>query len=344
FGDEFAKIHAWLTPTSSVSFVGLRAHDVGDLGGLGKQDDRISWRNQGIGGRFLYLPPSFPALLDISLTSTRFDSAFGPEKAPRRFGKVKGFQGGFNFDYLLQHWEARFGMFARINQFDYRIDRKADQENYTIEGGGYFDAAVFLSDRVTVEPGIRMHNFPSQGVNTLEPRFRATWFPKGKEDGRQWHIAVGQYHQQIIGLQDEQDVGEVFTVWAPAIFEVPTAWHFMGGQRHRLAKWLWLQTEVYHKNLSYLTVLAGNDGLQSATGKASGMDVQFRASRSSGGVSVAYSLARVVYYTTNATFYPGHDRRHNLSLAGNWQTGRLRLGAKWQLGSGLPYTPFIGFA
>lgn len=344
FGDEFAKIHAWLTPTSSVSLVGLRAHDVGDLGGLGNPDDRISWRNQGIGGRFLYLPPSFPALLDITLTSTRFDSAFGPEKAPRRFGKVKGFQGGFNFDYLLQHWEARFGMFARINQFDYRIDRKADQENYTIEGGGYFDAAIFLSDRLTVEPGIRMHNFPSQGVNTLEPRFRATWFPKGKEDGRQWHIAVGQYHQQIIGLQDEHDVGEVFTVWAPAIFEVPTAWHFMGGQRHRLAKWLWLQTELYHKSLSSLTALAGNDGLQAATGKASGMDVQFRASRLSGGISVAYSLARVVYYTANATFYPGHDRRHNLSLAGNWQMGRLRLGAKWQLGSGFPYTPFFGFA
>lgn len=344
FGDQFAKIHAWLTPTSSFSLVGLRSHDVGDLEGNGAIEDRISWENQAIGGRFLYLPPSFPALLDIVITSTRFDSAFGSEEAPIRFGKVKGFQGGFNFDYLLKRWEARFGMFARINQFDYRLNRKKDQENYTIEGGGYFDAAIFIHERLTVEPGLRMHNFPSQGINTLEPRFRATWFPKGKEKGAQWHMAIGQYHQQIVGLQDEQDVGEVFTVWAPATFEVPVAWHFIAGQRHRLYSWLWTQTEVYHKNMSYLSVLAGNEGLQSATGNANGMDLQLRAIHTSGSISLAYSLSQVRYKTATTSFYPGHDRRHNLSLIGNWQISRFQVSTKWQFGSGFPYTPFIGFA
>ena len=344
FTDAFAKIHTYLSATSSWSIIGLRTTDAGSLDGKSLLDQRISWTNEALGTRFIYLPPSFPALLDLNIAGTRLHSTYGAPMNPSRFANVEGYHSSFNFDYLLPKWEPRFGMFMRSYRFAYQLAETQNEAEFTTEVGLYFDAKVPIRNRWILESGYRLHAFPSQGITSSEPRLRLAWHPNGTASGNVIHAAWGRYHQQIIGVQDGSDIGEVFLAWAPAVYSTPTATHYILGQSRQITSNLRITNEAYYKTLQQLTVRERGESFARADGTAMGLDTQLHWRNRRFQTMIAYSLASVTYQTTNFRFNPAHDRRHQLHAVASWFIGAFRVSMKWQFGSGFPYTQVEGFA
>lgn len=346
FGDRFGKLHAFLSPTTSFSLLGIQTSDQGDLEGRGAEDRQISWKNEVLGARFLHLPPEFPALVEISLSSSRFQSAFGSPIQPKRFGDVQGFRGAFTFDYLFPQIEVRFGMFVRTYRFGYALNQVKEKQNFTGEGGIFADTQIQLGPYFRLEPGLRFHTFPSQGQNEWEPRLRGAWFPQGRTKPQQLSFAFGRYHQQIIGVNDVQDIGEVFVVWQPTKSIVPTATHFLLSWQHTPVKSLFLKLESFYKLLAGLTTPLGNEGLVVASGTAWGADLQSELRLKTMRLNGNYSFSKVTYQVglppASLSFHPSHDRRHQVNLMASFHKGRWRWTSRWQFGSGLPFTPVYG--
>ena len=370
FGDQFARFHAFLNKISSLSITVLHSYDEGRLGGVDEGSKSIERDNIAAGAHFSFLPATSAVRFEARAYYTGFQNSHSSSLAPGRFSNVSGFGGEMVFSYLLDPVELSAGIFARTNKFNYDIGG-GEQASFTTEGGTYVRARYDPVRTFSLQPGVRLHTYTTSGDVTLSPRLRIEWEPVM---GHQFAVAGGVYHQQIIGLYNLRDISDVFIAWRPAIRfqEVPSAVHLLGGWTGRLLPGLKLEIEAYHKRLRDVTFFAYNDltgsTLQIARtdGRASGLDVRVEARRGPITFMAGYGLAEVVYerpgflhfddmpppeaiprpvLTPNSEaskFHPPHDRRHQLDAMISYATGEYAFSARWQYGSGLPYTKARG--
>jgi hypothetical protein len=352
FGDQFFKVHAYLNNTSSASGTFVRTFDEGDLEGTGNQDLRIAWSNTAYGGRYIYLPEEYPVLTELSFSISKLESEFGPTSAPRREANVNGYDAQIKFAYLLGQNDIQFGIFVRSMELDYTLEGAGELLETNTEGGLYVEARLEATPTLEVRPGVRLHSFPSRSQSSIEPRLRISWRPLGVSSSHQLTAAWGIYRQEIVGLNDERDVGGVFTAWSssPQNEEIPAAMHSIVGWQSQLLPWVNVGVEGYYKDLSNLTVFTGTTGFQRADGAASGADVRIELTKPFFYGYVGYGLAFVEYQITSSetghegfTYNPPHDRRHHLSLIGRLVRGPYSIGVRWEYGSGFPFTRVEGF-
>lgn len=353
FGDQFLKLHAYLNSTSSASFTLLHTSDEGNLAGAGDDlpaeisNTRIGWRNLAVGGRYIYLPPEFPALVELAVSHSRLDTDFVPFAGAERFGEVRGTNASITYSYLQGERQTHFGVFVRTLKFAYQLERAANRGDFVTEGGLFIETKQPVGGRLVVSPGFRLHSFPSQQQFSYEPRLQVSY---RLSDQHAFNAAWGLYAQEIIGLNDERDVSAVFTAWTPTPERkrVPRAMHFIAGWRAWPMPWLETSVEGYAKQLRDLTVFTGTSGFQEADGSAVGLDLKAEISRPFGYLSAGYSLSRVQYGTVDpfgesVEFNPAHDRRHLVNVLARWVRGKYALGVRWQYGSGLPFTQVESF-
>lgn len=342
FGDAFAKLHAFTGPASFVTLTGLRTTDEGDIAGSNDERTRVGWTNEALGGRFFFLPQSFAAALDIALNFSAFRSSFEAEGAPARAADAKSFGGEFALAYFLRRAEVRFGFGAQTLTFDYTLDRDAGRRaESTTEGHFFVEADLDLGRGLRVEPGLRLQTFPAQNRTvSLEPRLRAAW---AASPAVTLSAALGLYRQEIIGITDERDIGDVFTAWAPIPQNEPTpqALHAIAGVEARPRRWLLVGAEAYAKRLDNVQVLLGERGLVRSHGEVYGLDLRAEWRRSPLLVLAGYGLSAATYRNTREEYRPPHDRRHRFQVAAELERGPLRVAARWQLASGRPFTRLL---
>ena len=352
FGDQFLKVHAYLNNTSSASGTLIHTFDEGNLAATDDSNLRIYWENLAYGGRYIYLPDSYPVLTELAIAINSLRSEFGPEGASLREASVDGFSGQINFAYLLGQMDLIFGIFVNSFDFDFSLEGAGQQKEADVEGGGYIESRLQVHPAFEFRPGFRFHSFPSKGRSSLEPRLRATWWPMGARSDHRLTAAWGVYRQEIVGLNDQRDVGSVFTAWtgSPENEDVPSAIHTIVGWESSLFPWLRVGAEGYYKSLSNLTVFIGSSGLRRAEGDAKGVDVRVELTRPFFYGFAGYSLSSVEYQVgedepgaSAFSFRPPHDRRHHLNLIGRIVRGPYSLGVRWEYGSGFPFTRIEGF-
>ena len=136
FGDRFLKLHAYLSTTSSASFTLINTTDSGDLAGdvPDAAATRIGWRNTAFGGRYIYLPTDYPALVELSVSSSQLDTDFSPFAGTARTAAVRGINAHINFAYLLGRRQLHFGMFVRTLKFRYNLERTHETGAFVTEG------------------------------------------------------------------------------------------------------------------------------------------------------------------------------------------------------------------
>ncbi len=351
FGDQFLKVHAYLNTTSSASATALHTFDEGTLTGNGSDDLRIYWENLAYGARYIYLPEEYPVLTEMAVAVTSLKSEFGPEGALLRKASVNGFDGEINFAYLLGQMDLNFGIFVHSYDFDFSLEGADQNRESDIEGGGYIESRLQVNQSLEIRPGLRFHSFPSKSRTSLEPRLRMSWLPFGPHTKQKLTAAWGVYRQEIVGLNDQRDVGGVFTAWtgSPQNKDVPMAIHAITGWESSLYPWLGFGVEGYFKDLSNLTVFTGSTGLRQADGTVKGVDLHAEITRPFFYAYVGYGLSSVEYNVSSASdstpfsFRPPHDRRHHLNLIGRIVKGPYSLGIRWEYGSGFPFTRIEGF-
>ena len=366
FNDQFAKIHADLSENSQASISAIRSFDRGIIGSsiqteADSASREVTWENRAIGGRFILLPTRIPVQAEILMSASSIENSFGPSESPTRTSKAQEINVAANVTHFTSVTDITWGLYFRFNVLDSELSGLfqdlSDDTEFVSEAGGYAQLTLPLSEGLRLEPGLRLQSFPSKGRNFLEPRVRLVW------NGGIHRISAagGIYHQEIVGLTDRRDAGDIFTAWTSSPHgEVPSAIHALGGYQIRPASWLRLAVEGFYKTMSNLSIAEWSafprftTRLQPANGNVVGIDGRLEIITDPFYGFINYGYSEVEYEARQAEvefwfgeseykFAPPHDRRHQLNAVGSLKLFGFALNARWQFGSGLPFSEALGF-
>jgi hypothetical protein len=353
FGDRFFKFHAFLNETSNLAFTMLRSHDSGNLAGNELLNREVSWTNEAYGFNYFYLSQSRPVLTEITVSTTRFEMKKGPESNPDQSTEVGGFEGSFNFAYLLGDYQVHFGIFAQSAQLNFKLGPRISdsREEFVTEGGIFMEGRFDLPGSIHLVPGIRVHSFPSRGQSYAEPRLQIVTPLLPSAPDYRLSAAWGIYHQEIVGLTDDRVASDVFTAWTPSPESrpVPRSQHLLLGVLGPVGRHMAFEVEGYHRRTLHVAFptlgepLTTSTAFIDATTIAKGVDVSLNIQRNDWFTNLSYDLGSIEYFSDTERFRPPHDRRHTVRIAAGTTISGFRLVAGWQYGSGLPFTRLGGY-
>ncbi len=362
FGDVFGKVHVPISQNHQSSISALHTYDRGTLAEptLFSTNNEVRWKNTALGIRHLVLPTSLPILGEAMFSFSRLDTEFGPREEPSRSALVDHYNLAVNFNNFGRRVKMDWGFFLRNVELTADLGGAYQNlvTNYvrSTNAGAFIEPTVALGVGLEVRPGVVGQFFGNSGF-FLEPRLRVI-LARGNHE---WSAAAGMYRQNIVGLSDRRDAANVFTVYAEApTGEVPYALHGLLGYRITPFSWLELSVESFYKRLENLFIEEWTafprftTRLQPASGRVAGVDLRVEVRRSNFYAFVNYGLSSTRYEARQASlpvwfgtdrlaFRPPHDRRHQLNMLVSTSLYGFDLSARWNLGSGLPYTQVRGF-
>lgn len=374
FGDVFGKIHYAPGQSSQLSLSGLYTFDRGTVGDTNApRPDEVEYTNVAGGFKYLLLPSFAPILGAVQLSYSLLETQLGPgatiageDSLAQSLNQIRSssigrFNGQFDLTYFLPGIDLRYGGFVRTATTESELgglfqNVSSDRTNAT-EAGLYIEPEFKIGRMLRLTPGFRVTVSPSLGEQFYEPRFRAV-FDTG---AHRISAAAGIYNQPIVGISDRRDATSIFTIWTTAPFgEIPTAIHVLGGYTGRPTNWLDISLEGFYKDLDNLSVAEWTASprltttLQPAEGEAYGMDARAEVRSGEFYGSINYGLSYVNYAATSSrfelwygeetlNFRPAHDRRHQATIVLSAPIYGFDVSARWQMGSGLPYSRAVGF-
>ncbi|GIV58892.1 MAG: TonB-dependent receptor [Rhodothermaceae bacterium] len=368
FADRFAKVHANLGESSQFSVTALHTEDRGRLGvdPLAEDpealpEDEVFWENLAVGGRLIFLPASLPIFATVQVSTSRLDNGFGIEADPERETRVQQTGGSADITYYAGSFDLNWGLFVNTTSLKANLGGQFQnvviRDEFVTEAGAYLEPEIRLGGGLRLQPGLRLHAFPSKDQTFIEPRFRMRW-----EQGiHRFSAAAGLYHQEVVGLNDRRDAGDIFTAWTASPFgKVPEALHLIAGWRVQPTPWLDLSVEGFYKKLSNIFIPEWTafprftTNLQQADGRVRGLDLRLELKAGFFYSLLSYGLSEVTYdaeipavallYGEEETSYaPPHDRRHQVNALVAVSQFGFDLNVRWQFGSGLPFNKSMGF-
>ena len=360
FNDVFGKIHVRIGPNRQLSVTGLKTFDRGTLtptDDVFRRDDEVSWRNTALGVRYLVAPRILPILSEVLVSVSRLESSFGPRGEPTRISDLELFNLALNMTNFGQRSEIKWGFFLRTPLTETVLGGLF--QNLTVgrgaptNVGAYIEPEIYVGGGMYVRPGLTVQTMGSTG-DYFEPRLRL----RLQRGIQQWSAAAGIYRQVTVGLSDRRDATNIFTAWVQTpSSEAMRSMHALLGYWVEPTPWLECSIEGFYKNMDNIfigewTAFPGfTTRLQEAHGDAYGFDLRMEVRRPRFYGFVNYGLSSTRYeidpespaVTNPGRFRPPHDRRHQINVLGKTAVYGFDISARWQFGSGLPYTPVEGF-
>ena len=363
FNDFFGKIFGAPRSNARIGLTGIRTYDrgiVGDDIGITPLSE-IRYENRGLGARYLYLPGTLPILAEFSFTASDLTTSLGPEEQPERQATAGRIELATNVTHYTPVGAVEWGLFARTLKLQSELGGSfqnfVSYREFLTEAGLYVGPKLNVADGMTLQPGLRVHSFPSKNRAFVEPRLRFEW----DREKDALSFAAGLYHQEIVGINDRRDAASVFTAWAATpLGSVPRAIHVIAGYSRQANRFVNISGEVYFKDLRDLLIGEWTPyprfttRLQYADGQVFGLDLRAEVKTNSFYGYVNYGLSSVQYTarqpsllvwfgTDRYRFRPAHDRRHQINVVATTTVGKFTVSGRWQFGSGLPYNRAEGF-
>jgi hypothetical protein len=364
FGDLYIKLHALPSYNSQFTVNFLRTHDKGSVfeGSSEQPREFVEWTNEAGGLRYLVFPRAFSVMAEFAVNASRLESWQSRGTPAERFSRLQSVNTIANLTHFHGNTTIRWGLFARSLTIESELNglfqNLSFREEFVTEIGMYVEPEWSFGDGWELRAGARIHGFPSKNVGFLEPRLRLV--RRGDHD--EWSFAAGSYHQEIVGLVDRRDAAGVFSAWtsSPNNFDVPSALHAIAGYRRALSASFEVGLEGYAKKLDNLFIPEWTafprftTRIQNADGRVFGGDLRVQYAEGGLHVLATYGLSSVEYSarqeslplwygTDRVEFRPAHDRRHQLNMVVNMETAVAVFSARWQFGSGLPFSRALGF-
>jgi len=377
FTDAYGKISFGSGNGSKLSLFGFNFNDMVSYQSLSE----LRWNNYGAGGNFTIVPSGSAILMSGHFAASDYEIRLREDELPDRFSSVNGFNFGLDFKYVLGEDAVEYGLevvgmqtvFETFNAIGVQIG----QDENTTEFAGYVDYRMNRGDWI-INPSMRMQYFSSLARFRPEPRIGIKY--KASERLR-LKLAAGLYSQNVISSNSDRDVVNLFYgflsgpqnlqrnlltssgVVREINHSLQTAEHVISGFEFDLTERLNLNVEGYFKNFSQLTNANRNklfeDNAQNKeipealrkdfiveTGIAYGADVVLKYEERSSYVWLVYGYGNVDRWDGIRWYDPVFDRRHNVNLVVSQGIGRdqdWEVSARWNLGSGLPFTQTQGF-
>ncbi len=363
FEEQFAKYQR-IYRLGRCSVTALHTYDRGKVDP--ERSALFEWSNYAIGGRCVQASPSSSVLVELRLGVSGMNNAVGAGEGPERYSSAWRFQNGVDLTIPREDGsELRVGFHVGGGQWlnhelHGRFRGVRAEDVFFITNGIYGGAELPLMDgRLTLEPSLGLYG-PLGYMPSLEPRLRASWRPWGSE-AQELSAAVGLYHQLIQGISDERDAGAVFTAWmlAPVDSSRAQALHAILGWQQQVGRFSFV-AEGYYKRLRALPVPIWSNRarftteLDLANGTIYGFDTRLEYEQESFYAYLGYQWSWTRYEMQDQllgvglgnpvqSYHPPHDRRHSLNAVLQTDLAGATASLRWQFGSGLPYTPALGF-
>lgn len=372
FNSQFIKFNTKLNDNGgNCSFLTLRSSDEGKL------DDRFGdtfrWRNVVFGGKCSGVNPNAGvSYMDLSVSYSRFVNEIGPVSNPDNKSNISIANTQLNLVQPFDLFRLEYGFFTNIRWFKYSIDqyfiKDENARSSLLVSGAYAQAIVPIGKKLELKPGVVMSSYVAQYGTEFDPRFQASFKPRGK-NGEELSFAMGIYRQPVTGLSDFRDAGNVFTLWTRSPFSANyelnehvqiQSSQVLLGWRQTIGAHFDYSIEGYIKDVSHLPIsrwsgiVQLNTDLAEAEGLSQGFDVRLSTEKGTFFSTLGYGYSITEFTTTqplfitwfgeeSQTYSPIHDRRHQINaLAGITLLG-MDVIVNWKYGSGLPYTQPKGF-
>lgn len=342
----------------------------------------LNFKQFGGGMSFILVPSGSPTFIRGHLNYSQFETTFAEIGNQPRTSNIGGAEMGFDFSYFLKkEGQIDYGFNINIFKTDYLTYNEAASKiqatSNTTEIGAYFNYK-FVTTRFVIQPGFRAQAYASLSTISPEPRlgikFNATEKFRLKMSG-------GRYSQNFTSASSDRDVVNLFNGLLSAPTNVQEqfvnefgkvknpknglqySWHAILGAEYDLNKFLSFNIEGYYKYFPQLSNINVNkiyedtkefDDIDDVykkdfiieSGQSYGVDLLVKYTRDRLFLWGVYSLGKSTRYDGFATYAPVFDRRHNINLVGAYTFGKnkdLEVNVRWNLASGLPFTPTNGF-
>jgi hypothetical protein len=342
----------------------------------------LRWDASGGGVNFLMVPSGSPLFIRGHVNGSNYQTTFAETAQEPRYSKIGGFDLGFDFSYFLKN-ESEMNYGFNINGFNTEFvtyneaKRKIEAINFTTEIGSYFNYRL-IKRRWVIQTGLRVQVYAS--LNTISPEPRLGLKYNANENLR-FKFSGGRFSQNFTSASSDKDVVNLFNGLLSAPTNVQEqfvtqfqnvkntknglqyAWHAIVGMEFDLGKFWSFNIEGYYKYFSQLSNINQNKLYDDVsqfeliddvfkkdfiieTGQSYGIDFLAKYSKDRLFLWAVYSYGKNTRWDGFANYAPVFDRRHNVNLVGSYLFGKAKnyeLNIRWNLGSGLPFTPTAGY-
>lgn len=365
FTDIYGKISLGTANGSRINFSGFRFDDKAFYNGTSD----FRWNSWGINTNFVLIPGQAKTIIDGHFSYSDYKLSLQESDARPRSSSIGGFNGGINFSYFFPKSTVKYGI--ELSGFSTTLNFVAppplsyqlNYDQFTTEIAGFLKYKTqLLGDKLLLEPSLRLSYYASVPAFGVEPRFGLKY---NITDRLRYKLAGGVYTQNFISVKSDRDVVNLFNAYLsapdgallgidgqPINQNIQRAYDGVTGFEIDLARHFSLNIETYYKNFTQLIGLnrnklfATDPDFVTETGKAYGAELLLKYENKRWFMWAVYSLGFVTRNDGNQVYHPHFDRRHNINLVSSYRFGRRldwELSARWNIGSGFPFTQTQGF-
>jgi hypothetical protein len=208
FTDLYGKISLNGANGSKLSFFGFNYRDHVNYQFVSSFD----WKSFGIGTNFVIVPSGSKVLIGGTISFSDYNIMLLEADAIPRTSGINGFDLNIDFTYFVPHGEVKYGFdiggFRTELQFFNALGLKIEQNNNTTELSGFVVYKHIFSERLVLEPSLRLQYYASLPAFSPEPRISLKY---NLTDALRIKAAAGIYSQNFISTKSDQDVVNLFT-------------------------------------------------------------------------------------------------------------------------------------
>lgn len=342
----------------------------------------LGFDQSGAGASFTLVPSGSPTIIKGHLNVSRYHTKFQEVGSFERESQIQGSDLGFDFTYFLKN-EGRIDYGLNLNVFGTNFltyneaGSKIQADNSSTEIGAYFNYK-YVNTRFVIQPGLRVQAYASLGTISVEPRIGIKY---NATDKFRLKLSGGRYTQNFTSATSDRDVVNLFNglLSAPTNVQeefvtpfgntknpkngLQIAYHAIFGGEYDLSQSFSVNIEFYYKYFPQLSNIntfkiyedisdfADKDDVEKKdflieSGQTYGADLLLKYTKGRIFLWGVYSFGYSQRWNGFDYYFPVFDRRHNINLVGSYLFGAKKdfeVNARWNLGSGLPYTPNTGY-
>jgi hypothetical protein len=357
FESQFVKLSK-IQDDSQCSGMLLRTYDRGKIDF--ESDERIEWQNLVVSAKCEAINENFYSYLSSSIS--RLDNA--SINTDRTYtSDITQFNTNLNLAAFKGDIRMDFGVYWKVEWLNYdlagRVSGLDKNSDDPLSKGGHIQFTIPIGENMNMETGLAVASYRPYPWS-FEPRLRISWSPFGEDKG-ELSGALGIYRQMIVGFSDQRDATGVFVTWTqtPWPNEQPEARHALLGWQQTIGAFSY-SAEAFYKALydtpitTWSAVARFSTDLSLADGEIYGTDVRMEYNKRGFYGMLNYGYTNTTYTAAQdnfgywfgdpvVSFNPPHDRRHQVNALLSKKFGKITSSARWQYGSGVPYTRPLGF-
>ncbi len=325
----------------------------------------VSWDSKGGGVNFTLIPAMSNLIIGGRVAFSEYKARIDDADKKPRSSAISGYNANLDFTYFGADNEVKYGVelngfktdFSYVNYLGYTFE----QNDNNTEVAGFLKYRQKIGAFV-IEPSLRGQYYASLATFSLEPRFGLKW---NIAKNLRFKFAGGLYSQNLISTVNEKDVVNLFVGFLSGpdkLYNLNTkeeidnriqkSMQAIAGFEFDITDNIDINVEPYYKRFNQLIGINRNKlkstdaDYSTETGSAYGIDFSTKYQSERAYVWLTYSHGYVNRFDGIQTYPTIFDRRHNINTLVTYQLdkkGTWEASARWNLGTGFPFTLTQGF-